>query len=63
MGDFGDILRRGKLRQILKSSKGIWEKCEYCEKRRLLYEYVDNKQEKWMLCAECINDFIKDEEK
>jgi len=63
MTDFGNILRHGKLRQILKDQRGIWDKCEYCEKRRLLYEYIDNKKEKWMLCSECLNDFIKDEEK
>jgi hypothetical protein len=63
MGDFGDILRRGRLRQKIKAKRGIWGSCDYCEKRKLLFEYKDVKGEKWMLCSSCVNEFIKDEDR
>jgi hypothetical protein len=63
MSDFGDILRRGRLRQVIKGQRGVWGSCDYCELRRKLYEYKDIKEEKWMLCTSCIDEFIKDEDR
>lgn len=64
MADFGNILRRGKRRFEVKnkSSNSTWGRCEACEMRTKVFPYNDEKKEVWLLCEECTNLFIKDEE-
>ncbi len=60
--DFSKILNRGRRKFKSKDTGGVWNECEYCERRRLLFKYEDNKNEMWNLCDECIDLFIKEEE-
>lgn len=61
MSNFIDILKRGKKRFKVKSKKEKYGKCEFCDRRKLLFLYHDNKKELWSLCDECINIFVKEE--
>jgi hypothetical protein len=60
--DFNKILRQGKRRFETKDVKPIWGRCDYCDERRQLFNYKDNKKELWMLCEECTDFFVKEEE-
>ena len=62
MADFADILKHGKKRFQIKDGKGKWGKCDYCDDRHLLFPYHDSKKELWLLCDDCANIFIKEEE-
>jgi len=62
MANFADILKHGKKRFQVKSKKSKWGKCDYCDDRYLLFLYRDSKNEIWMLCDECADTFIKEEE-
>jgi ribosomal protein S27E len=59
--DFGKILKKGKkIFNIKNTSKDQWNKCEACETRQIVYSYiVDN--DKWLICADCLKNFVKDE--
>jgi len=65
MTDFGKIMRRGKRRFNIKQNAPIskWDRCEACDVRIEVFPYNDEKGEVWLLCAECTNLFVKDEEK
>ena len=58
---FNNILERGIRRHKVKDILGKWGVCEYCDARRHLFQYRDNKDSIWMLCNDCCNAFIKDE--
>lgn len=60
--DFGKILKRGQRKFQTRDQRGEWGLCEYCEERRKLYSYKDNKHELWKLCDYCIDLFVKEEE-
>jgi len=64
MADFGSILRKGKRRFEIKNKTPIpsWGRCEACEVRTKVFPYNDEKKEIWLLCGECADMFIKDEE-
>ena len=62
MSDFGSILRKGKKIFITKQRGGKFGRCEECNDRSKLYEYLDNEKVIWMLCETCITIFTKDEE-
>ncbi|MFA5023339.1 MAG: hypothetical protein WC523_00080 [Patescibacteria group bacterium] len=62
MGGFGSILKKGKKIFATKEKSGIWSRCENCNARNLIYEYIDNEKQTWMLCECCISIFAKDEE-
>lgn len=62
MADFVDIIKRGKKRFKVKDKKGKFGRCEYCDKRNLLFPYRDSKNELWLLCSNCTNIFIEEEE-
>jgi len=58
MGSFGDLLRKGKKRSSIKDNHGKWGRCETCQNRRLLYPYVDAKNQTWQICEFCIGDLV-----
>jgi hypothetical protein len=62
MSDFGDIMRRGRKMFDMKSKGGTWNRCEECDTRALCYPYIDEKNEVWVLCEDCTNEFVKDEQ-
>ena len=59
--DFGKILKQGKRRFGTKDSAVKWGRCDYCDERKQLFNYNDNKNEMWMLCSSCTDIFIEDE--
>ena len=61
MGDFSEIMRRGKRMFDMKRKGGSWERCEECDVRDICYPYLDEKDEVWVLCDECMSEFVKDE--
>jgi len=62
MVDFGSILGKGKKLFGIKSSGGIYGRCEDCNARAYLFKYVDESNEIWLLCEPCVTSFVKDEE-
>ena len=58
MVDFGDLLRKGKRRQEIKSHKAKWGKCESCGQRSKLYPYDDKQKSIWRLCERCIEGLV-----
>jgi hypothetical protein len=62
MSDFGNILKRGRKIFNTKNSGGVWGRCEECNARAFLFKYVDEENQTWLLCEQCINTFTKDEE-
>ena len=60
--DFATILRHGRKKFQTKHNKYVWGVCEYCEERKQIFEYKDNKKEIWHLCEKCIDFFIEEEE-
>lgn len=61
MSNFNDIMKRGKRMFDMKNKGGTWKRCEECDERALCFSYVDEKNEVWMLCEDCISEFVKDE--
>lgn len=61
MSSFNDIMKRGKRMFDMKNKGGTWDRCEECDKRALCFPYVDEKNEVWTLCEECVSEFVKDE--
>lgn len=59
---FADIMKRGKKQFQVKEQRGEWGRCEYCDERKLLFPYKDNKNEAWQLCELCSSMFIKEVE-
>lgn len=62
MTGFGTIVERAKRRFGIKSTRGKWGRCEECEERSILYPFDDDKNQVWMLCEDCSNLFVKDED-
>lgn len=62
MSDFGTILKRGKKLFVTKDKRGVFGRCEECNSRAKLYDYLDNEKQSWKLCEQCIQTFTKDEE-
>jgi hypothetical protein len=62
MGNFGDILKRGKKLFDIKSRDGKFDRCEECNARAPVYKYIDEEEQNWMLCETCIKDYIKEDE-
>jgi len=58
MADFGNILKNGKRRAAIKSTKGKWLKCDSCSSRRLTFPYKDNQDYVWQICETCIEGFV-----
>lgn len=60
--NFSKILKKGKRIFNVKSNiRGQWNKCEACERRQIVYSYIVN-NDKWLVCDDCLKNFIKDEE-
>jgi len=62
MTNFSNILKHGQKRFKVKDSNGQWGSCDYCDDRHLLFEYRDSKKEFWMLCDDCTNIFVEEDE-
>lgn len=62
MANFSDIMKHGKRMFDIKNKGGKWNKCEECGERRTCFIYDDDKEETWLLCEECANSFVKEEE-
>jgi len=62
MTNFSEILKHGQKRFKVKDGTGEWGSCDYCDNRRVLFKYVDSKNEFWFLCNECTNIFIEEDE-
>jgi hypothetical protein len=62
MSDFGSILKRGRKIFNTKNSGGKFDRCEECNARALVYKYLDEENQEWLLCEQCLNTFTKDEE-
>lgn len=61
--DFCDILKQGRKRFVTKGNKrGEYDNCDYCDKRKLVFEYLDSEKEFWYLCEGCADLFIKEGE-
>ena len=62
MSSFGSILNKGRKIFITKEKGGKYARCEECNARAKLYEYVDDENIVWKLCETCITIFTNDEE-
>ena len=62
MSDFGSILKKGRKIFNTKDKGGRWGRCDECNARALLYEYIDEEKQVWQLCETCTVMFTKDEE-
>ena len=62
MADFSTILKKGRKVFSTKEKGYTWARCEECNERARLYEYIDEETQKWMLCEKCITIFTNDEE-
>lgn len=63
MKDFGSILHKGKKIFKAKDKGGIWKsRCEECNARAKLYEYIDEEKQIWLLCEQCLTIFVNGEE-
>lgn len=59
--NFSNILKQGKRRFEIKNKQSQWGRCESCDNRELLFPYNGDKADNWMLCAACLETFVKDE--
>lgn len=58
MGNFGDLVRKGKKRSYIKENRGEWGRCETCQKRKVLYPYKDSQNHTWDICDLCIESLV-----
>lgn len=61
MSGFGSILKRGRKMFNIKDAGGKWQRCEECDEMRKCFNYVDEREEIWVICEECMKEFVKDE--
>jgi len=61
--DFNKILKRGKRVFKTKDKRGHWGRCEECFEMSELYLFIDDQDEEWQFCENCISYYSKEEER
>lgn len=58
---FGKLIGKARRRYQTKSRGGKYGRCEQCDERLPLYEYIDERKNVWMLCESCSDVFTDGE--